>query len=101
MGLYQIAFMEKGFESVVDQDAPLEGASLLLVGGDKDDLRAQPSLISNDELNQLFRGQLEEAIIGMAAEDATFEARIGTHCYDERGYGNCKILLTRAVSFVE
>jgi hypothetical protein len=35
----------------------------------------------------------------MAAADATFEAKIGSHCYDSRGYGNCKILLTKAVSY--
>ena len=64
-------------------------------------MKPQDSLQLNPELDSIFRGLLDEAIDGMSALDATFVAKIGSHCYDDHGYGNCKILLTKAVSFVE
>jgi RecB family exonuclease len=99
LGLYQIAYMQGGFEVIPEPEGVLEGASLVWVAGDKEKIKAQESLAQNEELNQFFRGLLDEAIDGMAAADAKFEAKIGTHCYDSRGYGNCKILLTKAVSY--
>ena len=99
LGLYQIAYMQGGFEVSPEPEGVLEGASLVWVAGDKEKIKTQESLAQNEELNQFFRGLLDEAIDGMAAADAKFEAKIGTHCYDSRGYGNCKILLTKAVSY--
>jgi RecB family exonuclease len=101
LGLYQIAFLEGGLQTPTGEGNPLEGASLVLVGGDKVAVRSQPSLEETPELQENFRTLIDQAIIGMAAEDATFQANIGTHCYDDNGYGNCKILLTKAVSYVE
>ena len=101
LGLYQIAFMQDGFEKIPDGDNPLEGASLVWVNSDKPKIKPQESLEENEELNQFFRELLDEAIDGMAAADAKFEAKIGTHCYDDHGYGNCKILLTKAVSYAD
>ena len=100
LGLYQIAFMEDGFETKLEKPGDLQGAALLLVGGEKSTVKEQVSLVSNPELDAHFRSLIDEAIEGMSAADATFAANIGTHCYDERGYGNCKILLTKAVSYV-
>ena len=99
LGLYQIAYMQEGFEVQPELDGKLEGASLVWVAGDKGKVKVQDSLADNEELNDYFRGLLDGAIDGMAAADATFEAKIGSHCYDSRGYGNCKILLTKAVSY--
>jgi RecB family exonuclease len=99
LGLYQIAYMQEGFEVQPELDGKLEGASLVWVAGDKGKVKLQDSLADNEELNDYFRGLLDGAIDGMAAADATFEAKIGSHCYDSRGYGNCKILLTKAVSY--
>jgi hypothetical protein len=101
LGLYQIAFLEGGLETQTGEGNPLEGASLVLVGGEKVAIKSQPSLEESPDLKENFRHLIDQAIIGMAAEDATFQANIGTHCYDENGYGNCKILLTKAVSYVE
>lgn len=99
LGLYQIAYMQGGFEVMPEEESHLEGASLVWVAGDKQKIKLQDSLAENEELNDYFRGLLDGAIDGMAAADATFEAKIGSHCYDSRGYGNCKILLTKAVSY--
>jgi superfamily I DNA/RNA helicase/RecB family exonuclease len=99
LGLYQIAYMQDGFEVMPEPGAQLEGASLVWVAGDKPKIKLQDSLAENQELNDYFRGLLDGAIDGMAAADARFEAKIGSHCYDSRGYGNCKILLTKAVSY--
>lgn len=101
LGLYQIAYLHEGFDVMPEVSGVLEGASLVGVNGEKTKLQAQESLQRNPELELEFRNLLEEAIEGMAAADATFEAKIGSHCYDKHGYGNCKILLTKAVSFVE
>jgi superfamily I DNA/RNA helicase/RecB family exonuclease len=101
LGLYQIAYLHEGFEQMPEDATSLEGASLVWVAEDKPKVKPQDSLQVNQELEQQFREMLDGAIDGMAAKDATFVANIGTHCYDERGYGNCKILLTKAVSYVE
>ena len=101
LGLYQIAFMEGAFDSHVEHAGSLEGASLLLIGGQSESTKAQVSLATDEALNQKFRGLLEEAIDGMSAQDAQFVAKIGTHCYDDHGYGSCHILLTKAVTYVD
>lgn len=99
LGLYQLAFMEHQFDEILEQPAKLEGAALLLVGGKKSSTKAQSSLAENEELNQSMRAIIDDAIIGMAAADALFQANIGTHCNDANGYGNCSILLTPAVTY--
>jgi superfamily I DNA/RNA helicase/RecB family exonuclease len=101
LGLYQIAFLEDGLQAPNLEGSSLEGAALVLVGGEKVAVKNQPSLEENSSLEENFRNLIDQAIVGMSAQDATFEANIGTHCYDENGYGNCKILLTKAVSYVE
>ena len=101
LGLYQIAYLHDGFDEMPEDAGALEGASLVWVNGDKHKVKPQDSLAEHPELELEFREVLDEAIEGMAAADATFVAKIGSHCYDKHGYGNCKILLTKAVSFVE
>ena len=101
LGLYQIAYLHNGFEAMPETDHELEGASLVWVNSDKPKIKPQDSLVSNGELETHFRELLDDAIEGMAAPEATFVANIGSHCYDKHGYGNCKILLTKAVSYVE
>ncbi len=99
LGLYQLAFIENQFDELIDQPARLEGASLLLVGGKKYSTNSQTSLTENEELQESMRAIIDDAIIGMSAQDALFQANIGTHCTDPNGYGNCSILLTPAVSY--
>lgn len=99
LGLYQLAFMENQFDEILEQPAYLEGASLLLVGGKKFSNKTQTSLAENEELHQTMRAIIDDAIIGMSAQDALFQANIGTHCNDSNSYGNCSILLTPAVSY--
>ena len=99
LGLYQLAFMENQFDQLIEQPARLEGAALLLVGGKKATTKAQTSLAENEELNQKMRTIIDEAIIGMSAQEALFQANIGTHCNKDNEYGNCSILLTPAVSY--
>lgn len=102
LGLYQIAFMDQGFEGdIIDESAQLEGASLVLVSGTKYAQKTQASFAENEELNQAFRAKIEEVVIGMSAQDALFQANIGTHCTSRDGYGNCSLLLTRAVTYAE
>ena len=101
LGLYQIAYLHDGFEAMPEGATSLEGASLVGVNFEKTKTQLQDSLEANPELELQFRELLDDAIDGMAAADATFVAKIGSHCYDKHGYGNCKILLTKAVSYVE
>jgi RecB family exonuclease len=101
LGLYQIAYLHDGFEQMPEEATSLEGASLVWVNSDKEKVKPQESLQNNPELDSQFRELLDGAIEGMAAADATFVANIGSHCYDKYGYGNCKILLTKAVSYVD
>jgi superfamily I DNA/RNA helicase/RecB family exonuclease len=105
LGLYQIAYLQHGFEKMPDTAGQLQGASLVWIGENKSNplakMKDQESLAENPELEEFFKTLLDEAIVGMSAADAKFEAKIGTHCYDKNGYGNCKILLTKAVSYVD
>jgi superfamily I DNA/RNA helicase/RecB family exonuclease len=101
LGLYQIAYMENGFEQMPEDAGTLEGASLVWVADEKSKVKPQPSLQLDSALNEHFRALLDSSIDGMAAADAKFEANIGTHCYDSHSFGKCKILLTPAVSYVE
>ena len=100
LGLYQIAFLEGAFEGITDDAKRLQGAQLLMVNqAEKYDAKKQDSLEANAELEEKFRAMISDATVGMAGESGIFAANIGTHCYDEHGYGNCKILLTQAVTF--
>lgn len=101
LGLYQIAYLHEGFQELPNNATSLEGASLVWVNGEKPKVKPQDSLAENPELELQFRELLDQAIEGMAAPDATFVAKIGSHCYDKHGFGNCKILLTKAVSYVD
>jgi RecB family exonuclease len=105
LGLYQIAYLQEGFEQMPQVPGELQGASLVWIGENKPSplakMKDQESLAEKPELAEFFKNILDEAIVGMSAVDATFEAKIGTHCYDKNGYGNCKILLTKAVSYVD
>ena len=101
LGLYQIAFLNHGIKGAVDTTAPLAGASLLQIGGNNDSFKPQNSLQKDEALKQKFLEEIDAAITGMAALEATFVANIGDHCYDRHGYGKCSLLLTPAVSYVE
>lgn len=101
LGLYQIAYLHDGFDEMPEDATALEGASLVWVNSDKAKVKPQDSLEQNKELESQFRELLDGAIEGMAAADATFVANIGSHCFDKHSFGSCKILLTKAVSYVD
>lgn len=99
LGLYQLAYLNKGFESELIEEAELAGAALLLVGGPNKKLSEQESLAQSPELHDHFMALLETAVEGMSG--AEFNAHLGTHCDDPNSYGNCRLLLTKAVSYVD
>lgn len=98
LGLYQLAYLNGGFKEVELPEGELAGASLLLVGGDKDSLSSQASLAVDSELHDHFTTVLAESVVGMAGSE--FSAQIATHCTDENSFGNCRLLLTKAVTYV-
>jgi hypothetical protein len=71
------------------------------VVGDAAKTKVQPSLVANADLNNMFREMLKTAVQGMAAQDATFIANVGKHCYEKHGYSSCSLLLTKAVTYVD
>lgn len=99
LGLYQLAYLNKGFESEIVEEAELAGAALLLVGGTNKKLSEQISLAESPELHDHFMALLEGAVEGMSGFE--FNAHLGTHCDDQNSYGNCRLLLTKAVSYVD
>ena len=99
LGLYQLAYLNNGFESEIVEDAELAGAALLLVGGPNKKLSEQDSLAESPELHDHFMALLEGAVEGMSGFE--FNAHLGTHCDDQNSYGNCRLLLTKAVSYVD
>jgi RecB family exonuclease len=99
LGLYQLAYLNKGFESEIVEEAELAGAALLLVGGTNKKLSEQISLTESPELHDHFMALLEGAVEGMSGFE--FNAHLGTHCDDQNSYGNCRLLLTKAVSYVD
>ncbi|MEO0060820.1 MAG: hypothetical protein RL343_438 [Actinomycetota bacterium] len=106
LGLYQLAFDQGAFESMLQwpqgfnpQDAKLAGAKLLLVSGDKPTEREQDSIDGNSAARNNFENMIAAATRGMAMEDQVFVAQVGSHCTNENEFGSCKIHLTKAVSY--
>jgi RecB family exonuclease len=99
LGLYQLAYLNNGFDAEITADAQLAGAALLLVGGTGKKLTEQKSLVDSPELHEHFMALLEDAVEGMSGSE--FNAHLGTHCDDQNSYGNCRLLLTKAVSYVD
>lgn len=102
LGLYQLAFANGAFADLagIDDETPLAGAKLLLVGsGDKPVERNQPSLDDSPESKAEFYKLIEAATSGMAMTDRVFVAQIDSHCTNSNEFGSCQIHLTKAVSY--
>jgi RecB family exonuclease len=106
LGLYQLAFDNGAFETLLQwpagfnpKDAKLAGAKLLLVSGDKPTEREQDSIDDNRVARNNFENMIAAATRGMAMEEHVFVAQVGSHCTNENEFGSCKIHLTKAVSY--
>ncbi len=107
LGLYQLAFDQGAFDSLLDwpqgfdaSTAKLAGAKLLLVSGDKPTEREQNSINEDAAAIDKFSNMIAAATQGMAMESQVFVAQVGSHCTNENEFGSCKIHLTKAVSYV-
>jgi superfamily I DNA/RNA helicase/RecB family exonuclease len=107
LGLYQLAFDQGAFDSLLDwpqgfdaSTAKLAGAKLLLVSGDKPTEREQNSIKEDAAAKDKFSNMIAAATQGMAMESQVFVAQVGSHCTNENEFGSCKIHLTKAVSYV-
>ena len=100
LALYQLAYEHGGallIPGVVEGDR-LVGASLIFPG--EKAIRNQSSLAqdSNPGLHEQWLERVNNAVRGMAMSDGFFIANIGSHCHEERSYGDCTTFLTEAVS---
>jgi len=106
LGLYQLAFDNGAFESLLQwpdgfnpNNAKLAGAKLLLVSGEKPTEREQDSIDENPVARNNFENMISAATRGMAMQEHIFIAQVGSHCTNENEFGSCKIHLTKAVSY--
>ena len=106
LGLYQLAFDNGAFESLLQwpdgfnpNNAKLAGAKLLLVSGEKPTEREQDSIDENPVARNNFENMIAAASLGMAMQEHIFIAQVGSHCTNENEFGSCKIHLTKAVSY--
>lgn len=101
LALYQLAYENGGAILVPGLEATdrLAGARLLfpLI----DEVHNQRSLAdeANAELAEAWKSRVAEAIEGMAMTSGILVAEINSHCNSAYTYGDCKLLLTEAVSF--
>lgn len=97
LSLYQLAFIEGGFNHISElSNATLGGAKLLVIGGDGASEKKQDALTL--EKSASFRKLLLQVSEGMAKP--VFVAKLSSHCSSEREHGSCQLHLTKAVSFV-
>ena len=102
LGLYQLAFMNGAFDHLegIDSNSKLDGAKLLFTGDGKVALRDQPSLAQDQTIRDAIEEMVAKAATEMAMPQLYFEAQVGSHCTDKFSYGNCKLHLTKAVTYV-
>ncbi len=102
LGVYQLAVQQGAFAHLgIDKDTPLDGARLLFVNeGEKPALMDQPSFSDDKELKAQIEAEVTEATTEMAMPRLVFDAKVASHCEADRSFGNCKIHLAKAVSFV-
>ncbi len=103
LGLYQLAFANHAFDHIdgIDKDSLLAGAKLVFVNDKTLAERPQDSLQVNHVKRERFEKLVSDAVQEMAMGDRVFVANVGSHCSDERGYGNCKLHLAKAVTYFE
>jgi RecB family exonuclease len=102
LGVYQLAFANGAFNDVpgVTEATGLAGAKLLFTTNGVPELRDQPSIVNDPALREQIEGMVSKAAAEMAMPHLYFEAQTATHCNSEFAYGNCKLHLTKAVTYV-
>lgn len=102
LGVYQLAFAHGAFNDVpgVKEATGLAGAKLLFTTNGVPELRDQPSIINDPALREQIEGMVSKAATEMAMPHLYFEAQTATHCNSDFAYGNCKLHLTKAVTYV-
>jgi len=102
LGVYQLAFANGAFNHLPGvQDAiGLAGAKLLFTANGVPELRDQASLVDDAALREQIENMVAKATTEMAMPQFYFEAQTATHCTSEFAYGNCKLHLTKAVTYV-
>lgn len=103
LGLYQLAFANHAFDHIdgIDASSVLGGAKLVFVNDKNMSERPQDSLGKNDEKREHFENMVASVVEEMAMGNRVFVANVGSHCSDERSYGNCKLHLAKAVTYFE
>lgn len=102
LGSYQLAFEAGAFDQLegVTKHQDFD-ASIVAIGGEKLAERVQPSIKSDVALRQELQNLIERATNEMAMTNLTLEARMSTHCTNDREFGSCRIHLVKAVSAVD
>ena len=102
LGSYQLAFEAGAFDQLegVTNHQDFD-ASIVAIGGEKLAERVQPSIKSDVALRQELQNLIERATNEMAMTNLTLEARMSTHCTNDREFGSCRIHLVKAVSAVD
>ena len=103
LGLYQLAFANHAFDHVdgIDEGSVLAGAKLVFVNDQKLAERNQSSINGDNEKREGIERMVADAVQKMSLTDKVFIANVGSHCTDDRGYGNCKLHLAKAVSYFD
>lgn len=103
LGLYQLAFANHAFDHIdgIDSESVLGGAKLVFVNDKSMSERPQDSLGQNHEKREHFENMVSSVVEEMAMGNRVFVANVGSHCSDERSYGNCKLHLAKAVTYFE
>lgn len=103
LGLYQLAFANHAFDHIdgIDSASVLGGAKLVFVNDKNMSERPQDSLGQNDAKREHFENMVASVVEEMAMGNRVFVANVGSHCSDERAYGNCKLHLAKAVTYFE
>lgn len=101
LGLYQLAFEQGAFDTILNAGDTLEGARLVFVADNKP-VADQAPIDGEDVVynSEYFKAIVAEAVRDMSMESKVFVAKVGTHCHADR-YGACPVHLIPAVSYVE
>jgi len=102
LGIYQLAFEQGAFEHLpgVQPTDFLAGAKLVFISGKNLAERTQASIRDDETKREGFEQVVLAAIDSMALTDKVFVANVGNHCSNDRSYGQCKLHIAKAVTYV-
>lgn len=99
LGSYQLALKAGAFSNLAELSVGANfDAAIVAIGADKLSEKVQPSISSHPDLQQQFESLIERAANEMAMSSLTLEARISSHCENDREFGSCRMHLVKAVS---